>query len=123
MLAEARFQLINQGGLHVAIFVGNVQTDDVLTVQGTREILLQSAAVLFLHDEDEVRPANVTLIDTDPGMRFSSSRLHRIPGYTLKHMFGGQTPDLILAANKQEFQWLAHAPGAEWTRPVNPEAM
>ena len=113
MLTESALQFINQGGLHVAIFVRDVQADNALPLQGLREILFQDATVLFLHDENEVRPTDVPFVDTDPGAGFSPGRLHRIPWNTSKRVLGGQAPDLVLAANEEQFQGFIRAAGFE----------
>ena len=57
MPTQRSLQLVDQGRLHVAVDVLDLQADDLLPIQSLTELLL--------HDEDPVSPTNMPLVHPD----------------------------------------------------------
>jgi hypothetical protein len=65
MPTQRSLQLVDQGRLHVAVDVLDLQADDLLPIQSLTELLPQYPPVLLLHDEDPVSPTNMPLVHPD----------------------------------------------------------
>ncbi|MGQ5525100.1 hypothetical protein ACUHMQ_17810 [Chitinimonas sp. PSY-7] len=57
--ANLQFKQFYQFGLHVFIFIRNIQTDDSFAIEAGFELLGQFVLVLAFHHENDGRPFNL----------------------------------------------------------------
>jgi len=69
MGSEFESQFVEEFRLHEVVVIGNVKGNDALALKGFRELPPNPVQVGFFHDKDQIRPANVSLRDDDPGVR------------------------------------------------------
>jgi len=100
--AELASQLIDKFGLHEFVVVANVESNDALALKGLRKFPPNPVQVGFLHDEDQIRPANVSLRDDDPGVRLRADGANLISRDALEQLLGGKAPKPIPAADKEQ---------------------
>ncbi len=79
-----------------------MQADHFFSVQQIAIFTLQQLRMLLLHDEDNIRPANMACRYANSGAGVSPGRSHLVTLGFLVDFFCSQTPPLIVAAYEQD---------------------
>lgn len=98
--AEAIDQLL----IHVSVIVRDMEAHHSLPDQTLGEFLLESEQVPLLHYEDQLCPADVPRRDSDPCSLLGSDRSDAVPRRTVEDTLGGQTPNAVPTADKEDVQ-------------------
>lgn len=96
----AALEQFNELLVHKCILIRNAETDDPFADQFGCELGLQSSQMLFLHDKNNISPADMSRRYLNAGIFFCSGRPYLIRTIGFKNLFCGKTAPLVPAAYK-----------------------
>jgi hypothetical protein len=101
ILGNSRVQEFYQIGVHKLKVVGDIKTDDPLSIEKRFVLRLKLLAVGFFHHENDIRPLNLLGRQLHFCVMIEARRigLHIWP--CREHLFSGWASKLVLAANKE----------------------
>ena len=100
--AEFSSEFVEQFRLHECVVVGDLEGDDAFVFEGVGEFAAEAIQVGFLHDEDDVGPADVAGGDDDAGVGLRAGGADLIGGKALEEFFGGEAAHPVPAADEEE---------------------
>lgn len=99
---EFASQFVEEFRLHEVVVVGNVEGNDALALKGFREFAADAVQVGFLHDKDQVRPANVALRDHNPGVLLRADGADLVSRDSLEQLLRGKAAKPVSTADKEQ---------------------
>jgi hypothetical protein len=99
-------KLINEFELHVLIFIWNEQGHGPFSLERLRKLYAQAIEVRLLHQEDDIRPTDVTFGHNDTGVRLGACRANLDSGNTAENTLRGKAANAISAADEQQLDWM-----------------
>lgn len=95
---DGRLKLRDQFRLHELVIVWDVEADDRFTVQCITKLCAQPVQVLFLHDEDQIRPSDVPSSHPHPRPGLGAGRPCPTAVIAVKQPLSGRAAPTVAAA-------------------------
>lgn len=97
-----------EGCFHGFVDVFDKEADDGFAGGFMPKFFRDAVFVVFLHDEDDIRPTEVILGKFYPGVVGHAAGTHLIMRRAGEHFFRSDTADFILSADEEDFfDWAA----------------
>ncbi len=93
---------LDEVGIHELVVVGNVEDVDLFVGEFLAEGGEHARLVLFLHDQDEIGPADVTDSQSAPGLAAGAGGLDGDAWFVAPDTLSRRAAPLIAAADEQD---------------------